>query len=153
MVKNCPPAHAMVVHGTCVAYDGFGILLRGAPGAGKSDLALRLIDGVAGLVADDQVVFSTKDGRLVAAAPEAISGRIEVRGFGIVEIAATAEAPLVLIVDLVPPEEVERLPEPGAEAFLGHAVPRLALAPFEASAAAKVRLAVLAVARDSKADS
>ena len=148
-----PNSPVTIVHGTCVVLDGFGVLLRGAPGAGKSDLALRLIDGGAGLVADDQVAFSTKDDRVVAWAPDAIGGRMEVRGLGIVEVAATGGVPLALIVDLVPPEEVERLPQPAQDSILGHVIPRLALAPFEASAAAKVRLAVLAMTRDSKANS
>ena len=33
------------VHGTCVDVDGTAVLLLGAAGSGKSDLALRLIDG------------------------------------------------------------------------------------------------------------
>ena len=32
------------LHGTCIAIDGIGVLLRGRSGAGKSDLGLRLID-------------------------------------------------------------------------------------------------------------
>ncbi|MEC8006219.1 MAG: serine/threonine protein kinase, partial [Pseudomonadota bacterium] len=46
------------VHGTCVAIDGAGVLLRGPSGSGKSDLALRLIDGGATLVGDDQLELS-----------------------------------------------------------------------------------------------
>ena len=59
----------MLVHATCVALDGAGVLLRGPSGSGKSDLALRLIDGGARLVADDQVALSAEAGRLVARAP------------------------------------------------------------------------------------
>ena len=43
----------ILVHATAVAIEGEAVLLRGASGAGKSDLALRLIDGGARLVADD----------------------------------------------------------------------------------------------------
>ena len=43
---------------------------------------------------------------------------------------------------LVPAEQVERFPEPGTCSYLGVAVPLLGLAPFQASAAAKVRLAL-----------
>ncbi|MEE9317578.1 MAG: hypothetical protein V3U48_04730, partial [Rhodospirillales bacterium] len=39
------------IHATCVEMDGKGVLLMGPPGSGKSDLALRLIDGGARLVA------------------------------------------------------------------------------------------------------
>ena len=41
------------IHGTCVAVEGAGVLLCGPSGSGKSDLALRLIDGGALLVAAD----------------------------------------------------------------------------------------------------
>ena len=42
------------IHASCVAIGGKGVLLLGDSGAGKSDLALRLIDEGARLVADDR---------------------------------------------------------------------------------------------------
>ncbi len=142
----------MLIHGTCVELFGFGVLLRGPPGSGKSDLALRLIDGGARLVADDQVALTVEAGAVRATAPPRIGGRMEVRGLGIVEVATTLAAPVALVVELVAPEDVPRLPEPGESRLAGIAVPSIALAPFEASAAAKVRLAVLAETRNSSAD-
>ncbi|MBM3488544.1 MAG: hypothetical protein FJX67_18250, partial [Alphaproteobacteria bacterium] len=50
------------LHATCIAVDGIGVLVRGASGAGKSDLALRLIDAGARLVADDQVLVEAAAG-------------------------------------------------------------------------------------------
>jgi HPr kinase/phosphorylase len=50
-------------------------------------------------------------------------------------------APLALLVDLVSSAEVERLPESRFEIILGLSVPLIALAAFESSAAAKLRLA------------
>jgi HPr kinase/phosphorylase len=135
------------VHGTCVELAGLGVLLRGPPGSGKSDLALRLIDRGARLVADDRVDLRSRGNELVASAPEPIAGRIEVRGLGIVEAPTVAEASVGLVVDLVAPERVGRLPDPAECDFLGIRVPRLELAPFEASAAAKVRLAARGLAR------
>ena len=41
------------VHATAVAIAGSGVLIRGASGSGKSDLALRLIDRGAILISDD----------------------------------------------------------------------------------------------------
>ena len=72
----------MMVHATCVAIGDRAVLLCGPSGSGKSDLALRLIDGGAQLVADDQVVLRAEGGRIVARAPEALAGRMEVRGIG-----------------------------------------------------------------------
>ncbi len=138
-----------LVHATCVAIDGKGVLLRGDSGAGKSDLALRLIDGGARLVADDQVVLVVKDEQLVAAPPPVLAGRLEVRGVGIAELPYQPEVTLVLIVKLVPSDAVERLPQPGFETIAGIRVPLIALAPFEASAPAKIRLALAASGDDS----
>jgi HPr kinase/phosphorylase len=132
----------LLVHATAIAIEGSAALLRGRPGAGKSDLALRLIDGGARLVADDQAELRRAGQRILVRAPASIAGLLEVRGIGIVRVDALAEAPVALLIDLVPPGEVERLPEAHSEEVLGLAIPRIALAPFEASAAAKVRLAL-----------
>jgi serine kinase of HPr protein (carbohydrate metabolism regulator) len=137
-----------LVHATCVALAGRGLLLRGPSGGGKSDLALRLIDGGALLVSDDQTRLERQGETLLAAPPATIAGLLEVRGLGLVRLPYLTEVPLHLVVDLVPAAEVERLPEPDTVELLGLAVRRLRLAPFEASATAKVRLAVRASTRD-----
>lgn len=118
------------------------MLIRGAPGSGKSDLALRLIEEGARLVADDRTDLAVVEGRLVATAPPAIAGKLEVRGIGIVDVRMAAEAPVVLIVDLRRADQIERLPERGVEGVAGVSVPRIDVAPFEASASAKIRLAL-----------
>jgi serine kinase of HPr protein (carbohydrate metabolism regulator) len=133
--------NAILVHATAIAIEGAAILLRGPPGAGKSDLALRLIDGGACLVADDQAEMRRVGDQIMVTAPAAIAGLIEVRGLGILRVDAVKAAPLALLVDLVRSAEVERLPESRFEEVLGLAIPLIALAPFEASAPAKLRLA------------
>jgi len=129
-------------HGTCVAIEGEAVLLRGKPGSGKSDLALRLIDGGALLVADDQTELSRDAGGILARGPAAIVGRLEVRGIGILPCPSVASAPLRLVVDLVPAREVERLPEAQSCSYLDVSLPLVRLAPFEASAPAKIRIAL-----------
>jgi serine kinase of HPr protein (carbohydrate metabolism regulator) len=144
-----------LVHGTAVAVAGRAVLLRGPSGAGKSDLALRLIStkdrlpGLTGtplLVGDDYLHLSAERGRLILLAPPTIAGRIEVRGVGIIEVAHVPRATLALIVDLVAPAAVPRLPDAENIELLGCQVPRLALAAFEASAALKVLAALAATA-------
>jgi serine kinase of HPr protein (carbohydrate metabolism regulator) len=135
----------MSVHGTCVAIGDVGILIRGAPGSGKSDLALRLLDAGARLVADDQVELTPSGGQVVATAPASISARMEVRGVGIVRVPTIPSVALGLVVDLVGPGAVPRLPERRSWDYGGVSIPLIQLAPFEASAAAKVRLAVHAL--------
>ncbi len=133
-------------HATCVDIDGDGVLLRGPSGSGKSDLALRLIDGGARLVADDRVELTPAAGGLTASAPSVLKGKIEVRGLGIMTVDAVSASPLRLVVDLVAADEVERLPDPATTEVMGVRLPLARLAPFEASAVAKVRLALKAAA-------
>jgi HPr kinase/phosphorylase len=142
-------AETVLVHATAVAIDGAAILLRGPPGSGKSDLALRLIDGGARLIADDQARLRRVGAEVLVSAPEVIAGLIEIRGFGIVRVEPAGEAPLALIVDLIPSGRVERMPEKEVETVLDLAVPLIGLAPFEASAAAKLRLIRRALAAGS----
>ncbi len=121
------------------------VLLRGPSGAGKSDLALRLIDGGARLISDDQTHLAKKGHALIASPPPVLAGMIEVRGQGVVKLPRTrlmASASVALLVDLVRADDVERMPEPSREVVQDVELPRLAIAPFEASAAAKLRLAL-----------
>ena len=143
MTITIPPA-PILVHATAIAIEGRAVLLRGPSGAGKSDLALRLIDRGARLVADDQVELRRAGERVLVTAPATIAGLIEVRGVGILRVEAVAEAMLAMLVDLVPSAEVDRFPETHYEDVLGLAVPSIALSPFEASAAAKLRFALRA---------
>jgi serine kinase of HPr protein (carbohydrate metabolism regulator) len=143
-----------LIHGTCLALGDDGVLLLGAPGSGKSDLALRLIDAVgmglsgvarsARLVADDQVAIRRADGRLIASAPQALAGKLEIRGIGIVDIAPQANAALRLAVRLTPAAEIERLPDlaQARMEILGIAIPLVLIDPEKASAPARIRAAL-----------
>lgn len=128
------------IHASTVAIDGRAVLLIGRSGAGKSDLALRLIDRGAALVSDDYTDLAVRDGRLLASAPAAIAGRIEVRGIGIVRLPHVAAAPVALAVRL--DGEVARLPEPASATIAGRDVRAITLHPFDASAPIKVELAL-----------
>lgn len=130
------------IHATCVAIAGVAVLLRGPSGAGKSDLALRLIDAGGLLVADDRTQLQRQGMALIASSPESICGLLEVRGIGPVEVTAAKASPVHLVIDLVPPAMMPRVPEPRQETFLDIALPCLSLNPFEASAPVKVKLAL-----------
>jgi serine kinase of HPr protein (carbohydrate metabolism regulator) len=132
--------------GTCVLVDGQGVLLQGPSGSGKSDLALRLLDRGATLVADDYVDVAVEMGALIASPPRAIAGLIEVRGLGILAVPFAERAPLGVVISCVPQSEVTRLPEQQSLTIRGIAVPRFSLAALEASAPAKVRALVRALA-------
>jgi serine kinase of HPr protein (carbohydrate metabolism regulator) len=138
------------LHATCVSISGTGILLRGAPGSGKSDLALRLIDMGAELVSDDYCEITIEGGRLMAAAPATIAGKLEIRGFGLVQLPHIEKVAVGLIVDLSRHDEIERLPETTTTVIENIALPWLKLDPFTASAAHKVRVIVHTLASGAR---
>jgi serine kinase of HPr protein (carbohydrate metabolism regulator) len=128
------------VHASTVAIGGRAVLLAGRSGAGKSDLALRLIDRGAILVADDYTRLTRRHDRLFASAPERIAGRMEVRGLGILTMPHREDVPAALLIML--DGEYERMPDQDAATVLGLALPRVRLAAAEASAALKVEHAL-----------
>lgn len=136
----------MLLHASCASRGGGAVLLLGPPGSGKSDLVLRLIqDRAWRLVADDQVALAAEDGMLRPAAPPALRGMLEVRGLGILRDLPVAEDPppvLRLAVHLAPREAVPRLPEPALWHCAGCHVPSLLLHGFDASAPARLGLAL-----------
>lgn len=128
------------IHATCVAIGEDGVLLRGVSGSGKSDLALRLIDGGAKLVSDDRTDLREESGALIASAPSALIGLIEVRHIGILRMSCLERARVALVLDLCAQDaKLERMPNAETAEFLGISVRRLRLHPFEASAPAKIR--------------
>ena len=103
---------------------------------------MRLIDRAAALVADDITIIAAADGRLRATCPTTIAGRMEVRGIGIVTVAALPAVDIALCVALdEPPERLPPDPLPIA-VFEGLEVPKLALVGFESSAPLKVEQAL-----------
>ena len=130
------------IHGTVVDVAGAGVLLRGPTGAGKSDLALRLIDRGAVLIADDQVLLRAGSRGLVASAPDALYGFIEARGLGILSVPAAKFSLIKLVVDLVSAKDVPRLPKREQVTLLGNMLSRLSLHAFDASTPVKIELAL-----------
>jgi HPr kinase/phosphorylase len=137
-------AASVWLHATCVELSDRGIVLLGPSGSGKSDLALRLIDRGARLVADDQLTVERQGDRLLGRPAEALAGLLEVRGYGIVKLPWRAPCPLGLAVGLDSVGPLPRLPEPESYDLLGVRLPYLRLDPRAASACAKIRLALTA---------
>lgn len=98
-------------HGTGILIGEHGILIMGVSGAGKSLLALDLIEqaqlrGEQGLlISDDRVLLSTDEDGLVMEPPATIEGMIELRGRGIIRLPYAKQAHVHLVVDLVDKEE------------------------------------------------
>jgi len=97
----------MNFHGTAFILGDKGVLIRGRSGAGKTTLALSLIEMCAAkgrfarLVADDQVLLHAHGGRLVCAVPESIAGLAEFRGMGLGRTAFEPKMIVDIVVNLV----------------------------------------------------
>jgi serine kinase of HPr protein (carbohydrate metabolism regulator) len=138
----------MILHGGLVALrlGGFwrGALILGPSGAGKSDLALRALESGFRLVADDRVTVWTSGGALWGRAPDPLCGLIEARGHGVGVEPSLGFAQIVLAARCVADgEAIERLPDAETEIVGGTTIPLTRLDPREASAAAKLRRALL----------
>ncbi|MGP1257115.1 MAG: RNase adapter RapZ [Kiloniellales bacterium] len=134
-----------LLHATAVELDtpdgAIGVLLRGPSGSGKSDLALRLIDDGARLVADDQTQLELHGGRILASAPAQLEGTLEVRGVGLAGVPSAPQTEIRLVIELTGGSPLDRLPEEHSVVLLGQAVPALHLDARQPSAPAKLRLA------------
>jgi serine kinase of HPr protein (carbohydrate metabolism regulator) len=138
------------IHATCVALGRHGALLLGKPGSGKSDLALRfaltrLPDefGSPALIADDQVEVWRHGATVLARAPAALAGKIEIRGVGIVAMPFCEEAELCLAVSLADRAAVPRMPDENLRhEVCGFTLPALTMHPFDCSAPLKLAIAI-----------
>jgi serine kinase of HPr protein (carbohydrate metabolism regulator) len=138
------------LHASAVVIGEAGLLIRGASGGGKTQLALALIelagrDGrFARLVGDDRVHVSPAGGRLVIRPHPAIAGHVERRGLGLAPAPHEAAAALRLVVDCLEGSPA-RLPE--AEEMVtelqGVTLPRLAVDAGRPQMAARLVLAAL----------
>lgn len=99
------------VSASAVALGEHGVLIRGRSGAGKSSLALALVEAwrrrgdFARLIGDDCVIAHMAGGRAVLAPHHAIAGLAEWRGIGLLPQDFEGGAVLALIVDLEPEGE------------------------------------------------
>src|SRR5262245_59187654 len=161
MTEPAPARPSAFVHGTAVAVldaaKPFGgpvegvVLLLGDSGSGKSDVALHLMAMGGKLVSDDQTVLFMRGGRLFADAPPNLSGRLEIRGLGIMQVEKAPAAPVVLAVRLEADTAIARMPEPAFYALppslqADVKVPLLTLSAYEGSTPAKVAAAAAALA-------
>jgi HPr kinase/phosphorylase len=133
-------AEYTTIHGVFLDVLGMGVLITGASGVGKSELALELISRGSGLIADDVVEFyrigpETVEGRC----PQLLRDFLEVRGLGVLNIrtifgeaALRPRKNLKLIVHLERPgadkAPLERLPlRPGEEELMGVAIVKVTI--------------------------
>jgi serine kinase of HPr protein (carbohydrate metabolism regulator) len=121
------------VHGTAVLLADKGVLITGRSGAGKTALALALIDALrakgrfARLISDDQLFVSAVGGKLIVRTPPPLHSLVEIHGVGPMKIVSENGAVIDLVVMLVDAASAPRFQEDSAENIAGVAVPTLAL--------------------------
>ncbi len=127
------------LHATTLRLRGRGVIILGRSGAGKTELALTLIERAglhghdAALVADDRTLLRARDGALEAAVPPTLAGGVEIRGAGLFRIPFVEKTRLDLVVMLVEPSQAERYPGGGGWRFEGVEIPRLLLPALSSS--------------------
>lgn len=140
------------LHATAVVLGDRGVLIMGASGAGKTHLALALLEAArangrfARLIADDQVLLATRGGCLIAATPAPLVGLVEFHGLGPHPVQTEEKAVIDLAVRLVAAREASRYQEPREEKWGGVALPTLDFSERHAAAAARAILAALSAA-------
>lgn len=126
---------------TCVAIGGRAVLIEGPPGAGKSALALELIDRGAALIGDDSVELKVADSHLLASPHPRTRGLLEVRNLGLLSFPVCGQAAVGLVIFL-DPEAPRFIEKPQETVIEGIRLPRLSIWPGIAPLAIKVELAM-----------
>ena len=118
-------------HCSVVEIDGSGVLIEGPSGAGKTSLALALLERAsqqgldAALVCDDQALLCARNTALYAATPASIAGKAELRGYGIIALTHKPETRVRLVVRMIEDARIDRMPEPATATLAGIELPRL----------------------------
>ncbi|NRA87080.1 MAG: hypothetical protein HRU28_06730 [Rhizobiales bacterium] len=154
-----------LIHATTIYLDGYGVMISGPSGIGKSSLALDLLNDAHGfeyillnsgnnkLVADDQTLIAKveTDGgaQLQANCPQNIEGKFEVRGLGIINLPYKSPAPINLYVEIVD-NLPERMPAKKNQTrkLLGVSISFIQIYKNDRFAKARVRAALYAHMRD-----
>lgn len=134
-------AESVSSHGVFIEVQGFGVLIKGSPAIGKSELALELISRGHRLVADDIVdFFKISPERIEGRCPPLLQDFLEVRGLGVLNIRALfgdssvkPTKPLDLIIQLemaqeIQPQNLDRLSiKSQHENVLGVRIPKVCI--------------------------
>jgi HPr kinase/phosphorylase len=127
------------LHGSMVDIRGIGVVIQGESGIGKSEAVLGLLERGHSLVADDVTLLRLEDGvDMIGTAKDIGRNLMEVRGIGIIDVAATfgvgairREKRVDLVITLklwAPNQEVDRLGiEQETVEILGQKIPHMTI--------------------------
>ena len=138
------------IHANSLIIDHLGILIFGKSGFGKTTLMLSLLEQAkaknkfAAMIGDDQSLIINANNRLIAHCLRANEGKLEVRGFGIVNAHFLPSAVINLVVEIVPHENVDRMPEKNTKTIDGVQLPRIFVPRNDLNPSVQITLAALA---------
>jgi len=106
-------------HCTCVKINSVGVMIEGISGAGKTSLALGMLNAARirgvdfAMVCDDQALIDIrKNNELWVKAPLPIAGKVELHGGGIAAIETITECRIQLLCELINQADIIRHPSP-----------------------------------------
>lgn len=158
-VSATTAGRVVVLHGTLVQAHGVGVLITGAPGVGKSQLALELVVRGHQLIADDAPEFHFADGQIIGRCPPLAHGFLVLRNLGVVNVrrmfgrrAVGAGRRLDLILNLVSTEDRRAARDPlrGTRAVAEVLGVEIAVVPIVAAPGAQLAALAEAALRDRR---
>ena len=121
MTDRLASTKPLSLHAGCIIIGECGVLIMGASGSGKSQLAIKLMQRArqqkrfAALVSDDRTLVSVLHGQngdhLIARPHPEVAGLIERRGSGLIKTMHEACARIDLVIELQK-EPPSRMPDP-----------------------------------------
>lgn len=138
-----------LMHACALQIGGFGILICGRSGSGKTSTMLRLLEhaklhGIdAHMISDDQVYVEQHGEGVIASPPNQIAGLVEIRGFGICKHDYLEKSEIHLAAELIDDKHIERIPDAATIDIVGLTLPFLQLPIQHEALAARIVFAWL----------
>lgn len=138
------------IHANSLIIDHQGILIYGKSGFGKTSLMLSLLEQAkaknrfAIMIGDDQSLIANASDRLIARCPQTNEGKLEVRGYGIVDAPYIRSAVINLAVEIVPHENIDRMPEKNTKTIDGVQLPLIFVPRHDLQQSEQIIMATLA---------
>ena len=104
-------------HCSVIEINQTGIMITGSSGSGKTSLALGLLERanshqlLSAFISDDQAILREHNSRLVAKTPPTIAGKLELHGYGIIDLPYKKETTIDLVIEMCPEDTLDRMPE------------------------------------------
>ena len=121
--------NSKIIHASSVDINGKGVVILGKSGAGKSNLAIKLISMGAKLISDDQTHFKFKENKIIISKPETTPNFIEARGIGLIKVPFVVSSKLFCFVKITN-LELNRLPNAKNKYCFGKKIKLLEFNPF-----------------------